>query len=156
MKFRDRTALFVIALAFTASGKAQAQKDADTSNQYCFGNFLSYKWVAEEVTELTEKQANSFLKKGMKIDTAIFFIFDDTVHSPTYKISKIDKISFFRAYTVDYRNFKQLSDPLTVLYVLKDHDYEDEGIIIAGNDLIANYRGCFYYFKRKSSHSRSR
>jgi hypothetical protein len=113
-----------------------------------YGHYQSYRWIAEDVTEMVLKQADGWIGKGMDISATRFWIFSDTVAHPVYKVEKMERKEFLLEYSISPDTFKSLGDSLTIVSVYRSNGYLDHKIILARN-LIVNYRGCFYYFRRR-------
>jgi hypothetical protein len=112
------------------------------------GHYRSYRWIGEDVTEMVQKQADSYIGQEMDISPTRFRIFVDTVDHPAYKLQRIERKEFLHDYTISPDTFKSLGDSLTILSVYEADANLDRSIILA-KDLIVNYRGCFYYFRRR-------
>ncbi|MBS1914667.1 MAG: hypothetical protein JST87_00180 [Bacteroidetes bacterium] len=112
------------------------------------GTFYSYKWIDEKVTEMTYQKANTFLNKKLIIKSNLFILFKDTLNDPVYEIQNESKQDFIEDYNINPSKFSFLKDNLKILLVKRADDYEEAKIVISNHDLILNYKGYFYFFKR--------
>ncbi|HLA58700.1 MAG TPA: hypothetical protein VK622_08065 [Puia sp.] len=143
--------LLTISLFEFFSSRAQSNLKLDTAAKHYYGSYVAYKWVNEDVTEMTSSEADSWLKEGMSIRRDRFYLFTDTLRQPWYEKRREDTEHFLNHYTVR-ENGQMLSklpgDSVTYLAVIKENGIDDHRIIITPTDLIVNYKGCFYFFKR--------
>ena len=143
--------LLTISLFEFFSSRAQSNLKLDTAAKHYYGSYVAYKWVGEDVTEMTSSDADSWLKEGLSIRRDRFYLFTDTLRHPGYEKRKEDTEHFLNHYTVrenGQKLVKLLKDSVTYLAVRNDNGTVDRRIIITATDLIVNYKGCFYFFKR--------
>ncbi len=139
--------LLFVSLFLTSKISAQAN---DTKNEYSiWGKYCSYKMEYENVTEMSYSDAKKFLNKCMLLQPSIFTLFDDTIVNPEYTNRDIPRAKFFSEYDVNEEKFGALNKFLHIILVKKDKTFEETRIIVTGNYLIANYKGYFYFFKKK-------
>jgi hypothetical protein len=63
----------------------QQLEKSKKSNASYYGDYVPYKWEAEEISEVSENQANRLLRGRMHIKADVFSLFDDTVYTPRYE-----------------------------------------------------------------------
>ncbi|HTQ64375.1 MAG TPA: hypothetical protein VMI12_06230 [Puia sp.] len=145
------TIFLIFFISGAGSSIAQEKNNSgDVSTKY-YGAYYSYRYLGEDVTEMASKNANSFLNKKMKIDSLQFVLFSDTLKSPVYTFMHEERHHFFMRYTVDENLFKNLGDTVSVLTVTRNEDYRKKIIILSGNELVVNYKGYFYFFRKKNT-----
>ena len=145
-----KTLLCTFFLIISLILEAQSQKKEINTNDSILGHYYSYRMLYEDVTEMPYTKAKKLLNKQMEIKTNRFILFRDTLHNPVYRREIMSKHDFLNEYTVDENLFNNLKDTLTIIFVTKDDDYEETRIIIFNKNLIANYKGYFYFFRRSS------
>ncbi len=131
---------------FSASG--QAEKTAKAF----YGKYISCKWVDLPVTELAYEDADKYLNRELTISKSSVTLFSSTYDHVNFETSKHEFIDYFRVFRhFDFRRIDSTVDSLAVLTVVtSDSDIRPSfDIIILKDFLITEYKGYFYYFRRR-------
>ena len=143
MKYIPHILITLYLFVFT---KTEGQVPDSLMHEFC-----AYKWIDLPVTDMDYGQANSYLKKNMRLEKDRFILFNDTLNNIKYTFRICDKLDFFRVFTdFDYRTMGIVEDSILVLRVNSPiNDFHPpHDIIISKSFLITEYGGFFYFFHR--------
>ena len=143
--------LFLVFIGLSITLKLSSQNTE--SLKIISGEYVSYKWIGLPVAEMLDNEANSYLKKKMIINKSSLILFSDTVSIvEKYEFKKKKQNDFFRVFRdFDYKEMNIKGDSITVMSAIgpKGTSNYRTDIIITEKFLVTEYKGIFYFFKKK-------